>query len=212
MNKLENLKLMELLCSKVCHDLISPASAIKNGLEFLDPDEMESFRTSFDLVRISVDQVLERLTFFRLMLGTGGGNDYFTWNEVSSALRSHLDCRGIKFQASLTDLNDNQVLPRHAAKAQMFAVLVMGDCLPRGGTIQLLNSNCVTLEGIRIIAHGEQCRLREDVKSGLDTQISMADLTVRNVIAYMAVTFFDYLGKDLQLIQNSDREMELTTA
>ena len=43
---LEALDLAALLCSRVCHDLISPAGAIVNGLEVLEEakdDETRSF-------------------------------------------------------------------------------------------------------------------------------------------------------------------------
>ena len=91
----------------------------------------------------------------------------------------------------------------------MFGVLVMADCLPRGGLIQLSSSNWITLEGTRIIAQGDPCRLREDVKSGLDIQIKQADLTVRSVIAYMAAMFFDHAEKTLKLREISETEIEL---
>ncbi|MBV9136669.1 MAG: histidine phosphotransferase, partial [Hyphomicrobiales bacterium] len=34
--KLESLDLAALLCSRVCHDVISPVGAIVNGLEVMD--------------------------------------------------------------------------------------------------------------------------------------------------------------------------------
>ena len=101
-------------------------------------------------------------------------------------------------------------LPRHTAKAVMFGVLVMADCLPRGGMIQLSSCNWITLEGTRIIAQGDPCRLRQDVRSGLNIQIDQEDLTVRNVIAYMAAIFFDHLDKAPKLEQISETEIELS--
>ena len=67
---------MELLSSKICHDLISPVNAINNGLEVLDQAEIDLFQTSLKLVQSSAQQAVEKLFFFRLMLGTGGDSEY----------------------------------------------------------------------------------------------------------------------------------------
>ena len=210
MSKLENLRVMELLSSKICHDLISPVNAINNGLEFLDPAEIDLFQTSLKLVQSSAQQAVEKLSLFRLMLGTGSDSDYFAEDQIYAALQSHLGDRRITLEIAKARPKYGMELPRHSAKAVMFAALVMADCLPRGGMIQLSNSNWITLEGMRILAQGEPCRLRQDVKSGLNIQIDQADLTVRNVIAYMAALFFDHLDKTLQLTQIAETEIALS--
>ena len=170
-----------------------------------------TFQTSLKLVHTSARQAMERLTFFRLMLGTGGDSDQFAWDQVYAALQSHLGDRRISLESFAESPNTGMELPRNTAKALMFGVLVMADCLPRGGMIQLSSSNWITLEGMRISAQGDRCGLRQDVKSGLDIQIERADLTVRNVIAHMAVMFFDHLGMVLKLNQISETEMDLIT-
>ena len=210
MSKLENLRVMELLSSKICHDLISPVNAINNGLELLDPAEIDLFQTSLKLVQTSAQQAVEQLSFFRLMLGTGGDSDYFADDQIYAALQSHLGNRRISLEISKARPEYGIELPRHSAKAVMFGVLVMADCLPRGGMIQLSSSNLITLTGTRIIAQGEPCKLRQDVKSGLNVQIDQADLTVRNVIAYMAAMFFDHLDKTLKFKQIAETEIELS--
>ena len=144
------------------------------------------------------------------MLGTGSDSDYFAEDQIYAALQSHLGDRRINLQSSIARPKYGMELPRHPAKALMFGVLVMADCLPRGGIIQLSSSNWVTLEGTRIIAQGDPCRIRQDVKSGLNIQIDQADLTVRNVMAYMAAIFFDHLDKTLNLKQIAETEIELS--
>ena len=49
---LSDLDLAALLCSKVCHDVISPVGAIANGLEVLEDEQDAEMRDiAFDLVR-----------------------------------------------------------------------------------------------------------------------------------------------------------------
>src|SRR3954462_12583179 len=67
------LELAALLCSRVCHDLISPVGAIVNGLEVLDdnpkPDDREF---ALDLIRKSARTASAGLQFCRLAFGPAG--------------------------------------------------------------------------------------------------------------------------------------------
>src|SRR5258708_6385053 len=69
----DSLELAALLCSRVCHDLISPVGAIVNGLEVLDdnpkPDDREF---ALDLIRKSAKTASARLQFCRLAFGAAG--------------------------------------------------------------------------------------------------------------------------------------------
>src|ERR1700744_2373792 len=65
--------LAALLCSRVCHDLISPVGAIVNGLEVLDEDKDEETRTfALDLIKKSAHVASAKLQFCRLAFGAAG--------------------------------------------------------------------------------------------------------------------------------------------
>ena len=73
---LDSLDLAALLCSRVCHDVISPVGAIVNGLEVLE-DENDPAMHDFalDLIRKSARQASARLQFARLAFGAAGSAD-----------------------------------------------------------------------------------------------------------------------------------------
>src|SRR5262249_20029589 len=67
------LDLAALLCSRVCHDLISPVGAIINGLEVMDEDKDEETKTvALDLIKKSAGQASAKLQFCRLAFGASG--------------------------------------------------------------------------------------------------------------------------------------------
>ena len=67
------LDLAALLCSRVCHDLISPVGAIVNGLEVLEEDKDEETKTfALDLIKKSAHQASAKLQFCRLAFGAAG--------------------------------------------------------------------------------------------------------------------------------------------
>ncbi|MEA2860394.1 MAG: histidine phosphotransferase ChpT, partial [Methylobacteriaceae bacterium] len=70
---LDSLDLAALLCSRVCHDVISPVGAIVNGLEVLEDEqdaEMRSF--ALELIKKSARTASARLQFCRLAFGAAG--------------------------------------------------------------------------------------------------------------------------------------------
>src|SRR5262249_60434072 len=70
---LEMLDLAALLCSRVCHDLISPVGALVNGLEVLEDDNDQEMKTfALDLIKKSARQASARLQFCRLAFGAAG--------------------------------------------------------------------------------------------------------------------------------------------
>src|SRR5947199_10030588 len=71
----DNLELAALLCSRVCHDLISPAGAIVNGLEVLDDNpKPEDHEFALDLIRKNAKTASARLQFCRLAFGPAGAS------------------------------------------------------------------------------------------------------------------------------------------
>ena len=67
------LDLAALLCSRVCHDLISPVGAIANGIEVMEEDKDEETRTfALDLIKKSAYQASAKLQFCRLAFGAAG--------------------------------------------------------------------------------------------------------------------------------------------
>src|SRR5262245_10674776 len=70
---LESLDLAALLCSRVCHDLISAVGAIVNGLAVMEDDNDEETKTfALELINKSVKTASARLQFCRLAFGAAG--------------------------------------------------------------------------------------------------------------------------------------------
>ena len=64
--------LAALLCSRLCHDLLSPVGALSNGLELLaDEKDPEMRKRCFELLDQSAKISTDKLNFFRLAYGAG---------------------------------------------------------------------------------------------------------------------------------------------
>ena len=91
--KLSDLDLAALLCSRVCHDVISPVGAIANGLELIDDPEMdeETKQTALDMVRSSARTAAAKLKFCRIAFGaagSAGAAGATSWKGVGGVARA----------------------------------------------------------------------------------------------------------------------------
>lgn len=66
---MNDLHITQLLSSRLCHDLITPISAIANGLELLEECAIQDQGQIIDLIRKSADVASKRLSYFRAAFG-----------------------------------------------------------------------------------------------------------------------------------------------
>ncbi len=136
---LDALDLSALLCSRVCHDVISPVGAIVNGLEVLEEEkdaEMRGF--ALDLIRKSAQTASARLQFCRLAFGAAGsaGASIDTGDAESVARGLLTDERTkLKWNGART------LMPKNRVKLLLNLCLIAAAAIPRGGLID------VTIEG-----------------------------------------------------------------
>jgi histidine phosphotransferase ChpT len=126
--------LASLLCSRLCHDLMSPVGALSNGLELMaDEDDPQMREHVMALLADSARTTSAKLKFFRLAFGAAGG--YAA--EVDTA-EAEAVVRGL-FEADGKIAVDWQVgearLPKSVVKLLLNLALIAGDALVRGGRL-----------------------------------------------------------------------------
>ena len=80
--------LASLMCSRLCHDLMSPVGALNNGIELLaDEQDPEMRERCLELLSESARASANKLKFFRLAFGAAGGfADEIDTREAHGAL------------------------------------------------------------------------------------------------------------------------------
>ena len=149
------LDLAALLCSRVCHDLISPVGAIVNGLEVLEEDKDEETRTfALDLIKKSAGQASAKLQFCRLAFGaSGSAGAQIELGDAEKAARGLLEDGKTTIAWNLP----RGLVAKNRAKLVLNMLLVAGGAIPRGGTLTLDPSGTGT--GYRIMAAGLNARI-----------------------------------------------------
>jgi len=151
------LDLAALLCSRVCHDLISPVGAIVNGLEVLDENKDEETKTfALDLIKKSAEQASAKLQFCRLAFGAAGSaGAQIDLGDAEKVARGLLADDKTKIEWNLP----RELLPKNKVKLLLNMLLIAMGAIPRGGTLAV--GPAEGGQGFRIVATGLNVRLNE---------------------------------------------------
>jgi histidine phosphotransferase ChpT len=128
--------LASLLCSRLCHDLMSPVGALNNGIELLgDETDPEMREKCLELLADSARATANKLKFFRLAFGAGGGfGEEIDTAEAQAALEGLFGAEG---KVELGWVVENEKLPKGAVKLLLNLALLAGDALVRGGRLDV---------------------------------------------------------------------------
>lgn len=130
---LEPMDLAALLCSRVCHDVISPVGAIVNGLEVLEDDDDPSMReVAIELIKKSAHSASARLQFCRLAFGAAGSvGASIDTGDAESVARGLIATE----RTSLVWNATRQLLAKNKVKLLLNLCLVVNATIPRGGVM-----------------------------------------------------------------------------
>ena len=129
----DTLELAALLCSRVCHDLISPVGAIVNGLEVLDDNpKPEDREFALDLIRKSAKTASARLQFCRLAFGAAGSaGAQIDLGDAQNMARGHIEDNKTNITWNLPRL----LLPKNRVKLLLNMMIIAQQTIPRGGSL-----------------------------------------------------------------------------
>jgi histidine phosphotransferase ChpT len=185
---MKSVDLASLLCSRLCHDLMSPVGALNNGIELLadetDPDMRDK---CLELLADSARASANKLKFFRLAFGAAGGfGEEIDTHEAEAALEGLF---GPERRIELGWVVSDDKLPKDAVKVLLNLALLGGDALVRGGRLDVgaeRSGNEIELavraEGPRILLDPV---LRETLANGADGAIeprAAAALLAHNMV------------------------------
>lgn len=122
--------LAALLCSRICHDLISPVGAINNGIELYDEGDAED--DAIELIRMSAANASAKLQFARIAFGAAGSaGSEIDSGDAESVAKNYMENE----KANLDWLAPRLLLPKNEVKLLLNLILVANFSIPRGGDI-----------------------------------------------------------------------------
>jgi histidine phosphotransferase ChpT len=199
---LDPLDLAALLCSRVCHDVISPVGAIINGLEVLDEEndaEMRGF--ALDLIKKSAEQASARLQFCRLAFGAAGSaGASIDTGDAEKVARGLFGGERVELAWTVPPF----LMPKNKVKLILNLCLIAAAAIPRGGIIE------VTLSGeeparINVTAIGANAKLASHLPGLLRGTPDQPPLGPQDIQAYYAALVAKAANMVLTVTFDADR-------
>ncbi|WP_246161468.1 histidine phosphotransferase ChpT [Segnochrobactrum spirostomi] len=196
-----SLDLAALLCSRICHDVISPVGAINNGLEVLDEDDSGDMRdVAMDLIRKSARQASARLQFARLAFGfAGSAGAAVDLNDAERLARGYVE--GDK--TSLDWRIPAALVAKDRVKLLLVLIVLALQAVPRGGSLRVWAAGAAENGDLVVAATGSHARIPPGYEALIaGTQIEPLD--AHTVVPYYAGLLARSIGISIRIAKDGD--------
>jgi histidine phosphotransferase ChpT len=203
MDDRQSIDLAAMLCSRLCHDMLSPVGALSNGLELLALETDPEMRANvMQLLEQSATISTNKLKFFRLAFGAAGGFGEQVDIEEPKALIQALvaDKPGIAVNWELS----GATLAKPAVKVLLNFAQIAIDALVRGGTLDIGAELRDGASEIVVRAAGPKIAFDETIGKALDGSLDRSDLSSRTAAAHMICLLAQESGGGLQYHRTAD--------
>ena len=200
---LEMLDLAALLCSRVCHDLISPVGAVINGLEvFEDDNDKETKTFALDLIKKSAHQASARLQFCRLAFGAAGSaGAAIDLGNAETVARGLLEDEKTKIAWNLP----RELSPKNRVKLLLNLLMLAGQTIPRGGTLTVDALGNGEIQGFRVTAAGLNARIPQAIPGLLSGEAGPAAIDAHAIQPFYTGLLARSCGLSVALVPDGDR-------
>ena len=192
-----------LLCSRLCHDLLSPVGALNNGLELLADETDPAMRERcMELLHDSARVSASKLKFFRLAFGAAGGfGEAVDTREARSAIEGLVaENKRITFVWAV----EISAMPKSAVKVLLNLVLVATESLVRGGTMEVGGEDNEGQLEIVVKIEGAKIVLDPEIRRTLVEGEGQHSVTPRAAAAYLINTLVQEAGGTVIVSEPAD--------
>jgi histidine phosphotransferase ChpT len=194
MNLTVDFRVLELLCGRLCHELISPIGAINNGVELLGEDDPDFVKDAMALIGQSGRKAGQRLQFYRFAYGTSAtgaaaGGGAANGRELAAGL---LDGGKVACDWSA----EAAALPVEWQKIACNMLVLAVEALPRGGAVRVAAPPSGG-PGVEVSGEGPSINLTPEVRAAIADGTAVDALTSRTVHAYFSARLAGLLGARL---------------
>ncbi|MEJ7935147.1 histidine phosphotransferase family protein [Sphingobium sp. AN558] len=195
---IDSTEFASLLCSRLCHDLLSPVGALNNGLELMaDETDPDMRQRCLDLLADSARTSANKLKFFRLAFGSAGGfGDAVPTHEARVAIEGMFAQTG---RVKVGWMVGDDMLNKLAVKVLLNLSLIAGDALVRGGQLDVGAEKRPGVTEIVVRAEGPKLVLDPELRAALAGALPPEGLASRTAAAWMVRSLVTGRGGEIVL-------------
>jgi histidine phosphotransferase ChpT len=193
------MRVMELLSARLCHELAGPIAAVANGVELTEEEDPAFVRSALSLIGTSARTASRRLQFYRFAYGTLPGDG------ASKSIGRDLALKFFEDGSVRCDWTESDIgWPQEWQRLICSVLALAAEALPRGGVVTLGGDG----GGFRVEAQGEDVRLSPEAQAALTADPGLEHLTHRGVHAHWCVRLAATLGARIAIARREPRRVE----
>jgi len=198
---MKSVEFASLLCSRLCHDLLSPVGALNNGIELLaDEQDPEMRARCLALLSESARASANKLKFFRLAFGAAGGfGEDVDTREARAAIEGLFNHDG---RIELGWMVDDGSLNKTAIKVLLNLSLIAGDALVRGGRLDVGAERGTGVVEVVVRAEGPRIVLDAELKRALAGDLGDDAVAPRAAAAWLVHSLVTDTGGSVQVAED----------
>jgi len=198
---MKSVEFASLLCSRLCHDLLSPVGALNNGIELLaDEQDPEMRARCLALLSESARASANKLKFFRLAFGAAGGfGEDVDTREARAAIEGLFNHDG---RIELGWMVDDGSLNKTAIKVLLNLSLIAGDALVRGGRLDVGAERGTGVVEVVVRAEGPRIVLDAELKRALAGELGDESVAPRAAAAWLVHSLVTETGGGVQVAED----------
>lgn len=189
-------RIAELLCSRICHELVAGIAAINNGVELISEIDASMFDEAMGLIGGSAKQASARVQYYRMAYGFAGHDALQSMGAIRELAEGLVESEE-RFDVSLPDTATAGDMKSGTGKLILNLIVFAMDCLPRGGRI---TADVHMVEGrpcIIVMGEGQEARLSDRCAAALSPDVAEDEITALNIHAYFTAALAAEIGDGL---------------
>lgn len=192
----QEVRLAELLCTRLCHDLTGPIGAVNNGAEFLSEEGFELQHQAVDLIVSSAQQAVTRLQFYRQAYGKVNDHGEASLTELRDLVQKFF--KETRLELDWPDCYTDAAgvsTSRRMAQLILNMLVMAAATLPRGGVISVsVVANGELKSEVSISAKADTVRFDDESKAAFLLQSSIDAITPKTVQPYFTMRLAQQIG------------------
>lgn len=213
-------KLAEMLCTRLCHDLTGPIGAVNNGAEFLAEEGFEMENEAMQLILNSASEAVNRLQFYRQAYGRVGELSEASLADKKQLAEAFFASTKVKLDWPDTHTDASGVaVSQRMGKLILNLLIIAGNALIKGGTLAVrISQSAAGEKEIRLSAKGDTVKLDAELIAILKGQGDEGMLSPKTSQPLLAMNLAETIGARLAFEVSSEalelvcRQQELVTA
>jgi histidine phosphotransferase ChpT len=196
------LDLAALLCSRVCHDLISPVGAIVNGIEVLEEEKDEETKQfALDLIKKSARTASAKLQFCRIAFGAAGSvGAQIDTGDAETITRGFLEDEKTRIAWSVP----RSLLPKNQVKLLLNMMIIAAQAIPRGGQMSVDPAGSGETTGFTVRVTGLNARVPQAIPPLLTGEGGAETVDAHRIQPFYAGLLAKECGLTLTMTANED--------